>query len=82
MHIELPDDLIQRVKQRAAGMAGGSDADIIRKGLDALDWQDSERVAIQKGIDAMQEGSVQDFEEFSREFREKTALHRMHKCAS
>ena len=64
MHIELPDEIVQRVKQRVA--AGDTEADVIRKGLDALDFQDSERAAIQEGIDAMNEGRVQDFERFNR----------------
>ena len=74
MQIELPDDVTQRVKQRAAATAGVSEVDIIRKGLDALDRQDNERVAIQEGIDAMNDGRVQDFEEFDREFREKNSI--------
>ena len=72
MHIELPDEIVQRVKQRAA--AGDTAADVIRKGLDALDLQDSERAAIQEGIDAMNEGRVQDFEQFNRESREKNGI--------
>ncbi len=72
MHIELPDEIVQRVRQRAA--AGDTEADVVRKGLDALDLQDSERAAIQEGIDAMHEGRVQDFEEFNREFREKNGI--------
>ena len=74
MQINLPDDLTQRVKQRAAVTAGVSEVDVIRKGLDALDWQDSERVAIAEGIDAMNEGRVQDFDEFDREFRAKNGI--------
>ena len=74
MQIELPDDVTQRVKQRAAATAGVSEVDIIRKGLDALDRQDIERVAIQEGIDAMNDGRVQDFKEFDREFRKKNGI--------
>ncbi|MCH8045101.1 MAG: hypothetical protein IID44_15430 [Planctomycetes bacterium] len=47
MHIELPDEIVQRVKQRAA---------------------------LQEGIDAMNEGRVQDFEQFVREFRAKNGI--------
>ncbi len=72
MQIELPDEIVRRVKQRAA--AGVSEAEVIRKGLDALDFQDNERAAIQEGIDAMNEGRVQDFEQFNREFREKNGI--------
>jgi predicted transcriptional regulator len=74
MQIDLPDDLMQRVKLRAATVAGASEVDIIRKGLDALDWQDSERVAVGEGIDTMNQGRVQDFDEFDRAFREKNGI--------
>ncbi len=74
MQIDLPDDLMQRVKQRAASMAGGSEVEIIRKGLDALDWQDSERAALREGIDDMNAGRVQEFEAFDREFREQNGI--------
>jgi predicted transcriptional regulator len=72
MHIELPDEIVQRVKHRAA--AGGTEADVIRKGLGALDSQDSELAAIQEGIDAMNKSRVQDFEQFDREFRESNGI--------
>lgn len=74
MQIDLPDDVLQRVKQRAAATVGVSEIDIIRKGLDALDRQELEIVAIQEGIDAMKDGWIQDFEDFDREFREKNGI--------
>jgi predicted transcriptional regulator len=74
MHIELPQDLIQRVQQRAAVRQGTTEADVIRQALDALDWHDRERIAIQEGLDAMNEGRVQDFDEFDREFRQQNGI--------
>jgi predicted transcriptional regulator len=74
MHIELPQDLIQRVQQRVAVRQGTTEADVIRQALDALDWHDRERIAIQEGLDAMNEGRVQDFDEFDREFRQKNGI--------
>ena len=74
MQIELPDDLMDRVKRRAASTAGVSEVEVIRKGLDALDWQDDERAAVEEGIDAMKAGRVQDFQEFDREFRERNGI--------
>jgi Arc/MetJ-type ribon-helix-helix transcriptional regulator len=74
MHIELPQDLIQRVQRRTAAGEGITEAEVIRKALDALDWQDNERKAIQAGIDAMREGRVQDFDEFDRDFRERNGI--------
>jgi predicted transcriptional regulator len=69
MHIELPQDIIQRVQQRTATTHGATEADVIRKALDSLDWMDQERQAIQEGIDAWRAGDVRDFDDFDRQFR-------------
>jgi predicted transcriptional regulator len=71
MHIELPQDLIERVHQRTAASQGATEADIIRQALDSLDWNDQERNAILEGIDAWRKGDVQNFSEFDLEFRAK-----------
>lgn len=69
MHIELPQDVIERVQKRAAARAGATEVDVIRQALDSLDWHDQERAAIQEGIDAWRAGNVQDFDVFDAEFR-------------
>jgi hypothetical protein len=74
MHIELPQDIIDRVHKRAAAIQGGSEADVIRKALDSLDWLDQERQAVQEGIDAWRAGDVQEFDQFDREFRAKNGI--------
>lgn len=74
MQIELPPDLAQRVKDRAAIASGVSNVDVIRQGLEALDWLDVERQAIQAGIDAVNNGHVQDFRDFDREFRQRNGI--------
>ena len=74
MNIDLPQDLIERVQQHVAILPGANEADVIRKALDSLDWQDGERQAIQEGIVAMNEGRVQDFEQFDREFRQEHGI--------
>ena len=74
MNIDLPQDLIERVQQHVAILPGANEADVIRKALDSLDWQDGERQAIQEGIVAMKEGRVQDFEQFDREFRQEHGI--------
>jgi hypothetical protein len=38
MQIDLPQDLIKRVQNRATAGGGLTEADVIRKALDALDW--------------------------------------------
>lgn len=73
MHLELPQDLIERVQQRTAAQ-GATDADVIRQALDSLDWQDQERQAIIEGIQAWRKGDVQEFAEFDREFRAKNQI--------
>ena len=74
MHIELPQDVIERVKRRTAEGKGISEADVIRKALDSLDWQDCERRAVQEGIAAMESGRVRNFEEFDRDFRQNNGI--------
>jgi predicted transcriptional regulator len=74
MHIELPQDLVERVQKRAAAANGASEAEVIRQALDSLDWQDRERQAIQEGIDAWRAGDTQDFDEFDTEFRAQNGI--------
>jgi len=74
MQINLPQDLIDRVQQRTAAVSGVSEADVIRKALDSLDWLDQERQAIQEGIDAWRAGDVRSFDEFDRDFRAKNGI--------
>ena len=74
MQINLPPDVAQRLNDRMSGIAGITEIDVIRQGLDSLDWLDQERSAIQAGVDAMRAGRVQDFREFDREFRQRNGL--------
>ena len=74
MQINLPPDLAQRLIDRVSIVPGTTEVDVIRQGLDSLDWLDAERNAIQVGIDAMREGRVQKFEDFDREFRQRNDI--------
>jgi Arc/MetJ-type ribon-helix-helix transcriptional regulator len=74
MQIELPQDIVDRVRRRTASGYGASEADVIRKALDSLDWQDQERQAIQEGIDAWRAGDTQEFDDFDVEFRTKNGI--------
>ena len=74
MQIELPQDIIDRVQQRTAEGQGATEADVIRKALDSLDWLDQERQAVQEGISAWRAGDVQDLDEFDREFRARNSI--------
>jgi Arc/MetJ-type ribon-helix-helix transcriptional regulator len=74
MQIELPQDIVERVQKRTAAGNGATEADVIRKALDSLDWQDEERRAIQEGIDAWRAGDTQDFDAFDAEFRTKNGI--------
>jgi hypothetical protein len=74
MRIDLPPDVAQRVKIRAAIDKLESEVEVIRKALDSLDWQDKERNAIQQGIDAWQAGDTKDFHQFDAEFRAQNGI--------
>ena len=39
-----------------------------------MDFQDDERAAIQEGIDAINNGRFQNFDEFDREFRQANGI--------
>ena len=74
MQIDLPQDVLDRVRQRTEAGYGVSEADVIRRALDSLDWLDQERIAVQEGLDALNAGRVRDFADFEREFREKNGI--------
>ena len=42
--------------------------------IQSLLERDAERLAIQKGVDALESGQHRSFDEFDREFREKNGL--------
>lgn len=71
MNLNIPDDLTDRIRKRASASLGVTEVDVIRKALDSLDWHDSERVAMQEGIDALQEGRMRAFDAFDRDFRQQ-----------
>lgn len=73
MHIELPDDIGDRIR-RVAEHQGSTPTDVIRLALDSLEWQESERAAIQVGIDDLHAGRHQPLDEFDREFRKRNGM--------
>jgi Arc/MetJ-type ribon-helix-helix transcriptional regulator len=74
MQIDLPQDVVERVQKRAAAGNGATEAEVIRRALDSLDWQDQERQAIQEGIDAWRAGDAQDLDAFDAEFRARNGI--------
>ena len=74
MQIELPQDIVERVQKRAAAGNGATEAEVIRKALDSLDWHDQERQAVQEGIDAWRVGDTQDLDQFDADFRAKNGI--------
>jgi len=74
MQIEIPQDLFERVQQRAAMLQGLSGADVIRRALDSMDRMDHERQSIQIGIDAWRARDVQEFAAFDRKFRSANGI--------
>lgn len=74
MQIELPQDLLERIQQRALAAKGESEADVIRRALDLLDWQESEATAIQEGLDDLNKGDVMPYDQFAKEFMAKNKI--------
>lgn len=74
MQIELPHDIVDRDQKRAAADNGATEAEVIRKALDSLDWQDQERQAIQEGIDAWRAGRVTPLRDFHQEIRSQFGI--------
>jgi Arc/MetJ-type ribon-helix-helix transcriptional regulator len=79
MQIDLPQDLVERIQKRRDVEKLESDAEAIRKALDALEWQDRERQAIQAGIDAWRASDTQDIDAFDAEFRAQNGIRRAEK---
>jgi Arc/MetJ-type ribon-helix-helix transcriptional regulator len=74
MQIDLPQDIAERMQKRVAAANGASEAEVIRRALDSLDWQDQERQAIQEGINAWRADDTQDFDDFDADFRSKNGI--------
>lgn len=68
MQIEIPESGTIQHQATAAGFAS------VEHYVQDLLERDRERLAIQEGIDAANEGRVQDFDEFDREFRTKNGI--------
>lgn len=63
MDFSLPQDLAERVQQRAA--SGHTPADIMRAALDALDekeWLEHERLEVRKGLEQAERGETEPFD--------------------
>jgi hypothetical protein len=63
MQITVPEDT--ETQSLAAGYAS------VEQYVHSLVLRDRERLAIEEGISAMNEGRVQDFDDFDRDFRQK-----------
>ena len=72
--LELPDELVARLRRRAADGCLASEAEVIRAALDSLDQRDSELAAIQAGYDAMLNGHTRPYDEFRREISDRLGL--------
>lgn len=73
MRIELPNDLVDRVHAWAAS-CGASESEVIRRALDSLDRGETERLAVQQGIDAWLAGDLVEVDAFDQEFRERNGI--------
>ena len=68
MQSNLPDD--PRIQGLAAAAGYASVEDYVFNLIE----RDTERIAIQQGLDAMEAGRTRPFEEFDAEFREKNDI--------
>ena len=71
MTIQLPTDLEDRINQRLQNEAGVTVSDVLRNALDALDSQEQECLAIQEGLDDLENGRIVSLREFDRDFRSR-----------
>ena len=74
MPYQLPADIEAALTLRVRDQGYDSIEQVLRTAIDALDCRDAEIAAIQEGIDAMERGDVQSFEEFDQEFRLKNNI--------
>jgi len=74
MGLEIRQELVERLQARVALPQYATEEEVIEKALDALDWMDQERQAVQEGIDAWQAGVVEDFDDFDRRFSKEHGI--------
>ena len=66
-----PNQFNDATVQSQATAAGFSNVELY---IQSLLERDAERLAVQKGVDALEAGQHRSFDEFDREFREKNGL--------
>lgn len=71
MTIQLPTDLEERINLRLQTESGATVNDVLRKALDSLDAHDEEVIAIQQGLDDLENGRVVPLRDFDRDFRSR-----------
>ena len=69
MQIEIPNDLVERLRQRSS-----DPVEVIREALDSLDARDRELIAIQAGLESADAGRSKSLALFDQEFRSKNGL--------
>lgn len=74
MGLEIRQELVDRLQARVALPQYATEEEVIEKALDALDWMDQERQAVQEGIDAWQAGDVEEFDDFDRRFSQEHGI--------
>ncbi len=74
MALIIPADVQQRVTALLGTGRYASEEEILRAAVAALEEQSIDLVAIQSGINEMENGSYQPFAEFDAEFRERNQI--------
>jgi predicted transcriptional regulator len=71
MPYQFPPDVDQLVKEQMASGRYTTEDELLREAMTALQRRNEEIAAIQEGIDDMNEGRHQPFEEVDREIRQR-----------
>ena len=71
MAYQIPPDIEERIEAHMAGGQYDSKDDVLREAIQALDDREADVASIRAGIDDMESGRFQPFDEFDQEFRRK-----------
>jgi hypothetical protein len=74
MQMDVPQDLVDRLRHLTAIEKLESEVHALRKALDSLESDLQERHAIQQGIDAWKAGDIKELEQFDTEFRARNGI--------
>ena len=74
MSLIIPPDVQERVNALLGTGLYGSEEDILRAAIAALEQQNADLAAIQSGLNDMENGRYRPFADFDAEFRERNQV--------